>query len=175
MAQLLPVPVTDKKGKRIHAALNMDMTPMVDLGFLLITFFIFATTMEEKKASTLVMPKQGDPTHVAESKALTLILDKDNKVFVYSGKWEDAVKTNSVVETNYNVHHGLGSLIRERQQALGKEKSHLMLLIKPLGNASYQNIIDALDETLINNVERYAIVEASLEEENYIQKSTHFK
>jgi hypothetical protein len=62
----------------------------------------------------------------------------------------------------------MGSFIRAKQKQLRKEKDDLMLLIKPLSTASYQNVIDALDEALINNVQRYAIVDASAEEKAYI-------
>jgi hypothetical protein len=48
-----------------------------------------------------------------------------------------------------------------------------MLLIKPLSGASYQNIVDALDEAMINNVQRYAIVEANTAEKQYIESRIH--
>jgi biopolymer transport protein ExbD len=142
---------------------------MVDLGFLLITFFIFTTSMAEKRTTNLLMPKEGKPADLAESKALTAILDKNNKVFVYAGKWNADANSKNVVETNYNLYQGLGSLIRAKQKQLQQNKDGLMLLIKPLNGASYQNVIDALDEAVINNVQRYVIVEATQEEKLYIQ------
>jgi biopolymer transport protein ExbD len=169
MAQIQPQPTEGKTKRKVHPALSIDMTPMVDLGFLLITFFIFTTTMAEQKALHLVMPKEStDSTEVGERKALTVILGKDNKVFVYAGKWQSAVNHKGISQTNYNVYQGMGSFIRAKQKQLRKEKDDLMLLIKPLSTASYQNVIDALDEALINNVQRYAIVDASAEEKAYI-------
>ena len=136
------------------------MTPLVDLGFLLITFFIFTTTMAEKKATGLVMLQDGE-TAVASSKALTVILGDGNKVFAYAGRWEDAVSHQNIIQTNYSVTEGLGSLIRTKQKQLGDKKDNLVLIIKPLSTASYQNVIDALDEALINQVQRYMVVDAS--------------
>lgn len=177
MAQIQPQPMEGKSKRKVHAALPIDMTPMVDLGFLLITFFIFTTTMAEKRATSLIMPKEGEPSRLSERKALTAILGKDNKVYVYAGKFENAMKDNKIISTNYTTYQGLGSLIRAKQKQLNQDKSGLMLLIKPLNMASYQNLVDALDEALINDVQRYAIVEASAEEKAYvasIQPSTGF-
>jgi hypothetical protein len=90
-------------------------------------------------------------------------------VYVYAGQWQKAVNNKGVSQTNYNVYQGIGSFIRAKQKQLKKDKDDLMLLIKPLSTASYQNVMDALDEALINNVQRYAIVDASAEEKAYIE------
>ena len=168
MAQIQDQP--GKTKRRIHASLNIDMTPMVELGFLLITFFILTTFMTEKRATSLIMPKEGEPTGLAESKAFTVILGENNKVFAYAGRWDNAANDKNIAETNYSVYHGLGNFIRAKQKQLKNKRNDLMLLIKPLNDASYQNIIDALDEALINDVRRYAIVQATAEEEQYVQQ-----
>ena len=76
-----------KKAKKLST--RVDMTPMVDLGFLLITFFIFTTTMSSPKAMNLNMPKdtknQEELNKAKESGALTIMLGKDNSVFYYMG------------------------------------------------------------------------------------------
>ena len=99
MAQIQPQQIEGKTKRKLHLSLSIDMTPMVDLGFLLITFFIFTTTMAEKRITKLVMPKEGDSTDLAESKALTALLDANNKVFVYTGKWEDAKAAQKIIQT----------------------------------------------------------------------------
>jgi len=77
-----------KKAKKLST--RVDMTPMVDLGFLLITFFIFTATMNEPTAMDLNMPKDTDKedeqTKTKQSGALTVMLGKDNKVFYYEGE-----------------------------------------------------------------------------------------
>ncbi len=173
MAQLELHPATAAKTKRkLHAALRIDMTPMVDLGFLLITFFIFTTTMAEPKAMSLAMPKDGDSTELASSKAFTILLAADNKVYAYEGEWNEALKNNRIIFTNYQTSEGIGKLIREKQKTMDAKKingkNDLTLLIKPATKASYKNLIDALDETLINNVKKYAVVKLTKEENEFL-------
>src|SRR5213075_1696909 len=85
-----------KKSKKLST--RVDLTPMVDLGFLLITFFIFTTTMSTPKATELVMPSDKDvktPTNVGNSAALTVLPVSGNKVFYYHGEMGEALKTGA--------------------------------------------------------------------------------
>lgn len=148
-------------GRRGHS-LRIDMTPMVDLGFLLITFFIFTATISQPSITRLIMPAKGESTGMPASRSLTLLLDRE-RAFVYEGLWEGAISANALVKTTYNLQNGLGRVIRQKQKSLA-EKDGLVVLIKPLPSASYQNIITALDEMLINDVKKYAITEATAQE-----------
>lgn len=160
MATLLPLPTTSSS-RKFHS-LKVDMTPMVDLGFLLITFFIFTATLSQPGVTKLIMPKESkDWMDVPKSKAMTLLLDKE-KVFVYEGRWEDAFANRKIVTGSYDLQSGVGRLLREKQTRLPKKD--LVVVIKPFATASYQNVIAALDEMQINNIKQYAIVEATTEE-----------
>jgi biopolymer transport protein ExbD len=170
-----------RKGKSFShnkkQVIRIDMTPMVDLGFLLITFFVFTTTMLTPKATDLFMPKD-DTTHpqpLPNSLALSLLLDNNNKVYYYNGDFKEAVNANKIYETNYSTYGGIGKIIRQKQKdidASGKfadGRKGLMLLIKPTSGSVYKNVIDALDEAVINDVRKYAIVEPANEEIVYIK------
>ena len=86
-----------RKGKSFshnkRKIIRIDMTPMVDLGFLLITFFVFTTTMSIPKVTDLFMPNDKPvtiPPELPNSLALTLLLDDNNKVYYYNGNFNDA-------------------------------------------------------------------------------------
>jgi hypothetical protein len=79
-----------------------------------------------------------------------------------------------IFETNYSVHSGLGEIIRQKQKVIDASgkfpegRNGLMLLIKPGSEATYQNLIDALDEALINDVKKYAVVDMTEEEKEWL-------
>ena len=70
-------------------SLRTDMTPMVDLGFLLITFFVITAEMSKPTTTKLNMPKEGDDMPVGESYSLTILLSENNAVYYYEGNWND--------------------------------------------------------------------------------------
>jgi biopolymer transport protein ExbD len=148
---------------------RVDLTPMVDLGFLLITFFIFTTSMSSPKTMKLVMPDDkvvDTPTVVGESTALTVIPLKDNKLFYYHGELTKALAANAFGVTTYSITDGLGQLVREKQAALDKtgKRKDLMLMVKPTPESNYQHLVNVLDEVLINDVKHYAIMDLTPEE-----------
>ena len=154
-------------------SLKVDMTPMVDLGFLLITFFVITTRLTEPRGTDLNMPHEGPHTPVANSGTLTVLIGGD-KIFYYHGNWEEASKKNQILPTSLDLKNGLGKIIREKQQWLdqhplnGEGRTALMVLIKAGENANYSQAIDALDEMLINRVTRYALVKPTSDELTYL-------
>lgn len=150
---------------------GIDLTPMVDLGFLLITFFIFTTEISKPGSTSLYMPHKGDSTNLPASKSLTILLSNDDKVFYYYGTEEGAIKNKQIYPATFNEINGVGNIIRQAQIELEKRKidrKELIVLIKPGKQCSYKNVVAALDEMLINNVTRYAIIDQETEEEYFL-------
>ena len=182
MAQLENAAI-DRRGKgfsnRKKQILRIDMTPMVDLGFLLITFFVFTTTISTPTVTDLYMPDDTRPDprppKIPDELALSFLLDEQNTVYYYGGKWEDAKSDKKVFETNYSTLKGIGHVIREKQklvQASGKfkkGKGEIMILIKPASASVYKNVVDALDEMVINGVKKYALVEPAINELEFLK------
>lgn len=159
------------KSKKLST--RVDLTPMVDLGFLLITFFIFTTNMSKPTALKLLMPKEGPAMPLGESAALTICPIEGDKVFYYHGNLEEALQNHQYGFTSYTIRGGIGAVIREKQAAMdqaGKKRNDLMLIIKPGDNSSYRNTVDLLDEVMINAVSHYAIVDISKEDLAAVQQ-----
>ena len=178
-----------KKAKKLST--RVDMTPMVDLGFLLITFFIFTTTMSSPKALNLNMPKDTkndeELNKAKESGALTIMLGKNNGVYYYEGQLlpdgsnfksanfatirdEIINKKKDVVKTH--VHDSNCPKIWAENK--GDKNSCLdrdfVVVIKPDEDATYRNTVDILDEMTINNVKRYAMIDITPQELEVVKK-----
>lgn len=179
-----------KKGKSKKMSTRVDFTPMVDLGFLLITFFMLTTTLIKPQTMEISMPakenvKEKDMTKVKASKAITIILGKNNKVFYYFGTRENNIDPK-VEESNFSPDGIRQMLLQRNAAAVAKieelkaeklqrkisedtmkvritrakgSKDAPVVMIKATNEASYKNLVDALDEMLICNIGRYAIVD----------------
>jgi biopolymer transport protein ExbD len=143
-----------KKGKKLST--RVDLTPMVDLGFLLITFFIFTTTMSQPTAMRLFLPKDVDKPEeqnkVKASGALTLMLGKGNGVFYYEG--ELLPDASNFKSTNFK---DIRKVIIDKKKSTNPED--FVVVIKPGPESTYKNTVDMLDEMTINDVKRYALVD----------------
>lgn len=131
----------------------VDFTPMVDLAFLLITFFMLTTAMSRPTVMELNMPEDKDETSVSFERMLTIIADGKH-VLVYNGDEYDEMITSNYSES------GIRMLLYdnlERVNSLYAGKKHLICIIKFTENATYQNMVDLLDEMEITNVLTYAI------------------
>jgi biopolymer transport protein ExbD len=164
MNAILPTSTTSKR----NYSANIDMTPMVDLGFLLITFFIFTSTMNEAKALKLIMPNENDrvPPAVKESHVATVILGQGNLVFYYEGFPENAFKNKNYQQTHFGKD-GVREMIMEKKRHVGQD---IIILIKTTPDCSYGNLVDAMDEMNITNVEKWMVLDASPEEQMKLGK-----
>jgi biopolymer transport protein ExbD len=127
---------------------------MVDLAFLLLTFFILTTTFNKPKTMEVNMPDKVDDetqqTKINEKDILNLVLAENDKIFWWIGL-EPPVNT-----TNYSKD-GVRKVLLEQTRANPK----MMVLIKPKDESRYENMVNILDEMDITDIKRYAIVEYS--------------
>jgi biopolymer transport protein ExbD len=147
------------------ASTRIDMTPMVDLAFLLLTFFMLATTFSKPIAMPLVMPEIPDPTDpqnpVKSENALNLVLGANNQVFWYVG--EEASEGQL---TNYSSS-GLRKMLLEN-----RKKKHLWVFIKPDDASQYQNLVHVLDEMSISNIQRYSLADMTTADRELVKGLT---
>jgi biopolymer transport protein ExbD len=145
------------KGRSKKASTKVDMTPMVDLAFLLITFFMLTTTFGKPQAMQVNMPDKTDNNDIAPvpaSKAFTIILAEGDKVFYYSG-----YNASEAEETDYSSN-GIRKVVMDKIESI----NDLIIVIKPSAKSRYKNLVDILDEMDITGAKRYAIVDISPED-----------
>lgn len=199
MAEIQANDGAQKKGKPKKMDIHIDFTPMVDMNMLLITFFMLCTSLSKPQTMEISMPAKDnieeEQTAVQESRAITLVLGKDNKVFYYFGQ-PNFKDYNSLKETTY-APDGLRALLLGRNQSvvqkmkelkikkldlkiteeefkkqateIKKDKSSPVVIIKATDDANYKNLIDALDEMQICNISKYAIVDITDADEYLIK------
>ena len=187
-----------KKGRQKKHTTRVDFTPMVDMNMLLITFFMFATTLLKPQVMNITMPsrdkvQEGQGTEFRKSTALTILLAGDNKIFYYEGlpegdQWKDPnilkettlaedgirqvlMKKNSgtyekVQELKVKRSKGQVSdkfydeaVIKIQEEANKDLKIAPNVLIKLTDDATYENMVDALDEMLVCNIGFYQVAE----------------
>jgi len=155
-----------KKGKKMST--RVDLTPMVDLGFLLITFFIFTTTMSQPTAMRLFLPKDTDKPEeqnkVKASGALSLLLGKNDVIYYYEG--ELAPDASNFKTTSFK---DIRDIIINKKKST--DPQDFVVVIKPNAESTYKNAVNALDEMTINDVKRYALVDISEVENQLIART----
>ncbi|WP_370521976.1 ExbD/TolR family protein [Dysgonomonas sp. HDW5A] len=180
-----------KKGQPQKINLRVDFTPMVDMNMLLITFFMFCTTLSKPQTMDIVMPTKDkdlteeDKNQVKASKAITVILGENDKIYYYEGE-PDYKDFNTLKATNYSPEGFRALLLQRNADAVAKirelridkakkkitedefkeqtseiknAKDGQVVVIKPTNGASYKNLVDVLDEMQICSIGKYAIVE----------------
>ena len=170
-----------KKGQQKKMKIHVDFTPMVDMNMLLITFFMFCTTLSKPQTMEISMPTNDKVTEeeqnkVKASEAITILLGDNDRVFYYLGEpqYEDYT---SLIETSYNAD-GIRALLLDRNKEVVAKVKDLkerkkreakgapVVMIKAKlpdeegkNGATYRNLIDALDEMIICSIGKYAIVD----------------
>jgi biopolymer transport protein ExbD len=156
---------TPREARGEQPPVAIDMNPMVDLAFLLLTFFMLASSFNQPQAMELVLPPPPEPDEavleqpVKESKALTLVLGRDDRLYWYRGVTEPEVH-----ESAYGPE-GLERLLREQLAAT----PDLVVLVKPLDASRYANLVDALDDLGRAAAPRYALAEPGPEDLRLIE------
>ena len=149
-----------RKSKKLST--RVDLTPMVDLGFLLITFFIFTTTMTRPTAMKLILPKDVDDDQkqkVKVSAVITLMPGRNDLIYFYEGD-----SLNNLKSSNFK---GIRDVILNKKRRT--DTAFFEVILKPTKDASYKNAVDILDEMKIDAVPHFALVDISPDEYRVIQ------
>ncbi|MBL7772563.1 MAG: biopolymer transporter ExbD [Chitinophagaceae bacterium] len=178
-----------KKGgsKRKKLSTRIDLTPMVDLGFLLITFFIFTTTMSKPKSMEINMPVDKDDLQdkeknkVKDYTAMTVLLSRDHRVYYYTGLADDPMNPPDVQVTYFQNRNGIRDAIMNLKKKVDEEKNNgqpghnptdtPVILIKPDSTSKFDDMVNILDEMAINGINTYALVDITDVDREFIRKT----
>ncbi|SHH76381.1 Biopolymer transport protein ExbD [Chryseolinea serpens] len=155
----------DGKVRSKKSSTKIDMTPMVDLAFLLLTFFMLTTTFNKPQTMEITMPDKPKPDDVQpevnERKVLTLVLGENDKVYWYKG----------ITDPKIEVSNFSADGIRKVLYAQDAQTKDMIVLIKALEKSKYKNMVDILDEMNITNMKRYAIVKVTDVDKDLVKES----
>ncbi|HOZ75972.1 MAG TPA: biopolymer transporter ExbD [Flavobacterium sp.] len=153
---------------------KVDLTAMVDLAFLLITFFMLTTTLSKPQSMNLGLPDK-DPNKdnnkdvkVDENRTMTILLGDNNKLVRYVGLLATPVAGGAPKDFAYGKDGIRGELLSRKEKVLqytGNKDKGMIVIIKPSKKSNYRNLVDILDEMAIVNVPTYAIVNEFTPEE----------
>ena len=171
-----------QRGSPRRLSIRVDLTPMVDLGFLLITFFMLTTILSKPQVMPVAMPDKTplrEPPVVSPEKVLTLLLGGDDKVFWYEdpsharldsvGYGADGLR-RVVLDKKERVTRRFGEQERPDPRHPGRSKSvsPMVVIIKAAPGARYKNMVDVLDEMHICQVAHYVILDISEAEKAFV-------
>jgi len=157
MAQLSAAP---GRGKR-HS-LHLDMTPMVDLAFLLLTFFVLTMTINKQYVLKIEMPEHDlktEPPPVKRERVLTLLLGEANQIYYFLGG-------DPVQKTDYSTDG-----VRKIISAAMIKRNDLVVLIKPTAKSRYLNLVDIIDEMHFAEMQHYYLVKETAEDRQLIAEA----
>lgn len=185
----------DSKKRAKKQSTRVDMTPLVDLAFLLLTFFVLTSTFSKPKVLRMIFPEKLEkdnpnvkPPEIKDG--LTILLTANDNIFYYRGALN---KETEVIRTDY-TKNGLRKILIEQNAPLIEKlkklqieladvkegdtanrnrierqakdeqmKSKLVVLVKHDKDATYENVIDVVDEFLITQVAKYFVVDPGLD------------
>jgi biopolymer transport protein ExbD len=163
-----------KKGGKVRSKKGnsrVDLTAMVDLAFLLITFFMLTTSLSKPQSMDLGMPdkpKPNEPTpeiDVADNRTMTVLLGENNQIKWYMGQFATPLDgPDAVVYGKEGIRKELLARVKSVVEETRDPKKGLIVIIKPSKKSTYRNLVDILDEMVICKVKTYAIVDITKEE-----------
>ena len=142
----------------------VDMTPMCDLGFLLISFFMLATTFSKPNIMDLGLPAKGGEgsKEINYKNQLTFIIGENNRIFYYQKDMKELQKTD-LKEASLT---GLAiTRIIQNFKNSAPSPENFTVIIKPTEDANYSNFVDILDHLAISKTERYGITDLKPQEQ----------
>jgi biopolymer transport protein ExbD len=178
-----------QKKKAKKGSVHLDMTPMVDLAFLLLTFFILATSLSKPKTMEIIYPKEvkdeKETTKVDDALATTVLVgEEDEHVFYYTGVFKP--DSTVLIHTDYSKE-GIRKVLLDRNKRINDQVTALkeqltnnvindttyqvayskivgdslapFVIVKTIPTSKFRNVVNVMDELNITNIKKRAIID----------------
>jgi biopolymer transport protein ExbD len=134
-----------KKHAKRRMSVRIDMTPMVDVAFLLLTFFMLTTVMRKQQTMEINLPPNNKTTvDIAQSNLMTVFVDQNDKIFYSEGSDKALTKIEFSDLQNFFKSHA-------------KQNSKLVILLKFDRKSKYHMMVDVIDQLNVSELNRFSI------------------
>lgn len=173
MAELTTKSANSSEGNARRTNLKsgkVDLTAMVDLAFLLITFFMLTTSLSKSNSLMVSMPDRGvitEPIEIADTRTVHVILGEKGKVMWYYGKSEAPITAPALTHHGSN---GIREVLLEMKKRIPQNNNgkDMIVLIKPTDESIAQDVVSMLDEMAVLDIHRFMLTKPSAEERIFL-------
>ncbi len=165
-----------KKGGKVRskkAGGRVDLTAMVDLAFLLITFFMLTTSLNKPNAMDVTVPAKNeddpeDRQEIADDRSITILMGDQNKIVWYAGLFDNPIEGPETID--YGAEGIREVLLRKLQEVKRNTGKDLIVVIRPSDDATHLNLVDILDEMKISDVQMFSLGTITEAENEYLRE-----
>jgi biopolymer transport protein ExbD len=144
-----------KKGRRL--GIRIDMTPLVDVAFLLLTFFMYTTSMSRPQTMEINLPPDKNVhVEVAETKLMTLRVNDKGVIY-----WSMAMEAPKIVD------------FKDFRAFLADKSANipgLIVILKIDRQGKYKMMVDLIDEFNLAGVQRFSLAPMTDQDKSIISK-----
>ena len=159
-----------KRGKRQSKrhGFRLDMTPMVDVAFLLLTFFMLTTTFAKSNTMEINIPPETGEVSIAERNVMTLRVPGDGYAYWSLG---DAAPHRTSLYDQQGSRMALSRDIRQVLQQQYASNKKLVIVVKISEKAKYRSLVDIIDELNLLKIDRFSLDDFNAQDEAEIRRA----
>ncbi|NMW21529.1 MAG: biopolymer transporter ExbD [Chlorobiaceae bacterium] len=146
-----------KKGRRRSKRIgfHLDMTPMVDVAFLLLTFFMLTTTFSKSNTMEINIPPEMLEVKVAENNVMTMRIAGDG--IAYCSLGNEVPKKIPLYDANDTRQLSLSGELRRLLKQLTADNKKMVIVVKLSEKAKYKQLVDIIDELNLMKIDRFSL------------------
>ncbi len=160
-----------KKGgrKRKRLGFHLDMTPMVDVAFLLLTFFMLTTTFAKSNTMEINIPPETGEVSIAHQNVMTLRVPGDG--FAYWSVGEEAPHRMPLYDKATGASEAVSKEVRQLLQQQSSANKKLVIVVKISDKAKYRSLVDIIDELNLLKIDRFSLDDFNAQDDAQVHRA----